>query len=245
MSCEPTNVSIPSTSPTNTEMCVVNRNGMREVIQFDRIMRRIRDLGNAANIRINYHDLVINVIEQMYDGIPTSQIDELVAQQCASMVTTHPDYGVLAGHIVVSNLHKNTNESFANVVSVMWNFTDVRGNHSPLVSADLHHIATTSPTKERIQESLDFSRDFDIDYFGMKTLERAYLLRVNGIIHERPQHMWMRVALGIHGWDMDRVLETYDLMSRKQFTHATPPLFNAGTPRPQLSSCYLLGMEGD
>jgi len=252
MSCEPPNMSTPTTttttttpSPTNTEMCVVNRNGMREVIQFDRIMRRIRDLGDAANLRINYHDLVINVIEQMYDGIPTSQIDELVAQQCASMVTTHPDYGMLAGHIAVSNLHKNTDESFADVMCELWDFTDVRGKHSPLISTDLHTIATTSPTKERIQEAMMFHRDFDIDYFGMKTLERAYLLRTNGTIRERPQHMWMRVSLGIHGRDLDRALETYDLMSRKQFTHATPTLFNAGTPHPQLSSCYLLGMEGD
>jgi ribonucleotide reductase alpha subunit len=227
-------------------MCVVNRLGVREPILFDTILRRIKNLGTTQSLRINYHDLVIKVIEQMYDGIKTTQIDELTAQQCASMVTTHPDYGVLAGRIVISNLHKNTSESFASVVEQLYQFVDIRGNQSPLVSKELFDISVTNiSTASAIQQRLDFTRDFEIDYFGTKTLERAYLMRVNGAIVERPQHMWMRVSLGIHGDDLDRAFETYDLMSMKYFTHATPTLFNSGTPRPQLSSCYLLGMEND
>ena len=234
-----------SSSPYTEEMFVTNRLGLKEPILFDTILNRIRVLGNMSKLSVNYHDLVIKVIEQMYDGIHTYQIDELTAQQCASMVTIHPDYGILAAYIVTSNLHKNTDELFSDVMHTLYNFTDVRGNASPLISRELYDIATNPLYKELIQQQLDFTRDFSIDYFGLKTLERAYLIQSNGTIRERPQHMWMRVSIGIHGSDLERAFETYDLMSKKYFTHATPTLFNAGTPRPQLSSCYLLGMESD
>ena len=224
-------------------MCVVNRAGVREPVMFDTIVSRLRSIGDAALLRINYPQLVVKVIEQMYDGINTSQIDELTAQQCASMVTTHLDYGLLAGGIVVSNLHKNTTANFLATMTKLYEFTDISGKSSPLISKELFDTAVAN---ERVIEShIQYIRDYDIDYFGMKTLERAYLMQTNGTIVERPQHMWMRVSLGIHGTDLDAAFETYERMSQKFFTHATPTLFNAGTPRPQLSSCYLLGMEDD
>jgi len=225
------------------EMRVLKRNGQLEDISFDKILTRVKKLGQEANIQINYSSLVMKVIDQLYDKIPTTKIDELTAEQCAVMSTQHPDYGVLAGRIVVSNHQKNTNSSFYQVVDELYNFKDVQGEHSPLVSKELYTISREM--ENYIEPMLDFSRDYLIDYFGFKTLERAYLFKVGDKILERPQHMWMRVAIGIHGNNMDAVKETYDLMSQKYFTHATPTLFNAGTPRPQLSSCYLIAMESD
>jgi len=225
------------------EMRVLKRNGQLEDISFDKILTRVKKLGQEANIQINYSSLVMKVIDQLYDKIPTTKIDELTAEQCAVMSTQHPDYGVLAGRIVVSNHQKNTNSSFYQVVDELYNFKDVQGEHSPLVSRELYTISREM--ENYIEPMLDFSRDYLIDYFGFKTLERAYLFKVGDKILERPQHMWMSVAIGIHGNNMDAVKETYDLMSQKYFTHATPTLFNAGTPRPQLSSCYLIAMESD
>ena len=225
------------------EMRVTKRNGQLEDISFDKILTRVKKLGQEANIQINYSSLVMKVIDQLYDKIPTTKIDELTAEQCAALSTQHPDYGVLAGRIVVSNHQKNTNASFCQVVDELYNFKDVQGDHSPLVSRELYTISREMASY--IEPMFDFSRDYLIDYFGFKTLERAYLFKLGDKILERPQHMWMRVSIGIHGNNMDAVKETYDLMSQKYFTHATPTLFNAGTPRPQLSSCYLIAMESD
>ena len=227
----------------DTDMRVTKRNGELEDIAFDKILTRVKNLGKEANIQINYSALVMKVIDQLYDKIPTTKIDELTAEQCAVMSTQHPDYAVLAGRVVVSNHQKNTESSFFRVVEKLYWYNDIHGNHSPLISHDLCLCANAH--QEEIEEMIDYNRDYLIDYFGFKTLERAYLFKVDDVVVERPQHMWMRVAIGIHGDDMYSVKETYDLMSQKYFTHATPTLFNAGTPRPQLSSCYLIAMEDD
>jgi ribonucleoside-diphosphate reductase alpha chain len=233
------------------EMRVTKRNGELEDISFDKILKRIKTLGQEANIQINYSSLVMKVIDQLYDTIHTTKIDELAAEQCASLSTMHPDYATLAGRIVVSNHQKNTQDVFSNVMQCLYEFKDIHGENKPLVSEELWKF--TERHRKAIDVMIDYNRDYLIDYFGFKTLERAYLFKLNSKIVERPQHMWMRVAIGIHGdpnhIDQEKCLrlikETYDLMSLKFFTHATPTLFNAGTPRPQLSSCYLIAMEND
>jgi ribonucleotide reductase alpha subunit len=235
-------------SNNNSEMRVQKRNGSLEENSFDKILNRIKKLGHEANIQINYSSLVMKVIDQLYDKIPTTKIDELAAEQCASLSTLHPDYGALAARIVVSNHHKNTESKFSDIINTLYNFTDIHGLNYPLVSSNLYNFV--SLYSDEINDMIVHDRDYLIDYFGFKTLERAYLFKYNGQIVERPQHMWMRVAIGIHGSINDGnslalVKETYDLMSQKYFTHATPTLFNAGTPRPQLSSCYLIAMEDD
>ena len=224
-------------------MRVTKRNGDLENIEFDKILTRIKSTGQEAGIAINYTALVMKVIDQLYDKISTTKIDELTAEQCASMSSVHPDYNVLAGRIVVSNHHKNTGTSFSEAMRALYHFSDKHGNSSPLISQDLYDLVMANA--EELDSWCDFSRDYLIDYFGFKTLERAYMMKVNGKIVERPQHMWLRVSLGIHGSNFVKARETYDLMSQKYFTHATPTLFNAGTPHPQLSSCFLLGMESD
>ena len=228
---------------TSTDMRVTKRDGELEDIAFDKILNRVKKLGLEANIQINYSSLVMKVIDQLYDKIPTTKIDELTAEQCAVMSTQHPDYAVLAGRVVVSNHQKNTEASLFKVMEKLYWLKDVHGKHSPLLSHDTW--LTICANKDELEQMIDYNRDYLIDYFGFKTLERAYLFKVNDVVVERPQHMWMRVAVGIHGNNMDAVRETYDLMSLKYFTHATPTLFNAGTPRPQLSSCYLIAMEDD
>jgi len=232
-----------SVNEEDHEMYVVKRDGQREIVAFDKILQRIKNTGTEAGIHINYTTLTMKVIDQLYDGISTTQIDELTAEQCASLASTHPDYNTLAGRIVVSNLQKNTEGSFTKVVKQLYHFKDKHGNPSPLVSDALYEI--TMANSNELDELCDYSRDYLIDFFGLKTLERAYLMKVNKRIVERPQHMWLRVSLGIHGTNMERVKETYEYMSMKYFTHATPTLFNSGTPRPQLSSCFLLAMESD
>lgn len=227
----------------NEEMYVTKRNGEREIVSFDKILQRIKNTGQEANIQLNYTMLAMKVIDQLYDGISTSQIDELTSEQCASLASTHPDYNTLAGRIVVSNLQKNTHSEFVKVVNDLYHFRDSHDKQCPIVS-DKQYISVQK-NSEKFEEMIDYERDYLIDYFGFKTLERAYLLRINKKIVERPQHMWMRVAIGIHGDDLERVKESYDAMSQKYFTHATPTLFNAGTPRPQLSSCFLIAMEDD
>jgi ribonucleoside-diphosphate reductase alpha subunit len=226
------------------EMRVTKRDGQLMTVEFDKILRRLKILGNEAGIKINYTSLAMKVIDQLFDGISTTKIDELSAEQCASMGSTHYDYTTLAGRIVVSNHHKNTNPSFREVMTDLYKFIDKRGKPSPLVSDELYKIVCDD-TDGELDKLCDFSRDYLIDYFGFKTLERAYLMKVDGKTVERPQHMWLRVAIGIHGYDMTSVKETYEYMSRKYFTHATPTLFNAGTPHPQLSSCFLQAMESD
>ena len=225
------------------DMLVTKRDGREEVVSFDKISKRIKKLGQEANIKVNYTALVMKVIDQLHPGIHTTKIDELSAEQCASMSSIHPDYNILAGRITISNHHKNTEESFYNVMSKLYNYKDKHDKYSPLISRELMDIVKEN--KEKIESAMDYQRDYLIDYFGFKTLERAYLMKINKKSVERPQHMWMRVSIGIHGTDLDRALETYHFMSQKYFTHATPTLFNAGTPHPQLSSCYLLGMEKD
>jgi len=224
------------------EMSVIKRSGNKEIISFDKILKRVKNLGENT-LKINYTMLAMKIIDRLYDNIPTAQIDELTAEQCASLSTTHPDYGILASRILISNHHKNTNADYATVISNLYTHKDIHDHPCPLVTKELYSIVITH--KDEIQNIFDFKRDYNIDYFGFKTLERAYLMRINDKIIERPQHMWMRVALCIHKDNMTKVKETYDAMSLKYFTHATPTLFNAGTPRPQLSSCYLISMESD
>jgi len=226
-------------------MNVVKRNGNKEEVSFDKILNRVKKLCNDVEpvLKINYSFLVIKVIEQLYDNIQTKMIDELTAEQCASLSTKHPDYGLLASRIIISNNHKNTKKSFSTNMISLYNFKDINNKQSPLISDNLYNIVLEN--EYIINNIIDYSRDYIFDYFGFKTLERAYLMRINNIIIERPQHMWMRVSLGIHGEDIESAIETYNLMSLKFFTHATPTLFHAGTPRPQLSSCYLIGMEND
>ena len=236
---------------TTTEMRVTKRDGELQEVAFDKILERVKKLGQEAGIHINFSSLVMKVIDQLYDKIPTAKIDELAAEQCASLSTNHPDYATLSARIIISNHQKNTDNVFSNVMKRLYEFTDSKGQNKSLVSQKLWDF--TEHYSEQLNQMIDDERDYLIDYFGFKTLERAYLFRVNNTIVERPQHMWMRVAIGIHG-DLNNenqeetlrlVKETYDLMSQKFFTHATPTLFNAGTPRPQMSSCYLIAMEDD
>tara|TARA_Y100000992_G_scaffold270179_1_gene210381 strand:- start:1178 stop:3616 length:2439 start_codon:yes stop_codon:yes gene_type:complete len=225
------------------EMRVIKRDGNHEEIAFDKILNRVKTCGKKDDLKINYSQLCLKVIDQLFDGIKTTQIDELAAEQCASLSTSHPEYSKLASNIIISNHHKNTKATFFEAMSMLYNFQDIHKNNSQLISNDLYTIVNNN--KERIENEIDYDKDYLFDYFGFKTLERAYLMRVNGNIVERPQHMWMRVSIGIHGNDLDKAFETYHLMSSLMFTHATPTLFNAGTPRPQLSSCYLLSLEND
>ncbi len=232
------------------EMQVIKRNKTYEDISFDKILKRIKTLGKEHDVSINYSALCLKVIDQLYDKIETTKIDELAAQQCASMITVHYDYGKLGGYISISNHQKNTcankladGNLFRIVMTDLYENKDCHGKHVPLITKSLLDVVTKY--EKKICDAIDYKRDYLIDYFGFKTLERAYLMRINGKCVERPQDMWMRVSLGIHGNDVERALETYHLMSTLQFTHATPTLFNAGTPRPQLSSCFLLSMTDD
>jgi ribonucleotide reductase alpha subunit len=225
------------------EMCVQKRDGTIEPMLFDKILNRIKKQGKEVNIEINYSSLTIKVIDQLFDGISTSKIDELTCEQCASLSTIHPDYSTLASRIFVSNHHKNTNSSFSEVMKQLWEYKDINNNHTPLISYELWFIVNNN--REFLDNMIINERDYLFDFFGLKTLERSYLFKINDKIVERPQYMWLRVSLGIHGNDFSKVKETYDLMSKKYFTHATPTLFNSGTRTPQLSSCYLLAMEDD
>lgn len=231
------------TSILENEMNVTKRNGVLETVSFDKILQRMKRQGKEVGIQVNYTALAMKVIDQLYDGISTVKIDELSAEQCASMASVHYDYNTLAGRIIVSSHQKNTTESFSTVMTELYEFKDTNGKSAPLVSDELMEVI--SEHSHFIDNLCDYRRDYLIDYFGFKTLDRAYLMKIHGKPVERPQHMWMRVAIGIHGHCLEKVQETYDLMSQKYFTHATPTLFNAGTPRPQLSSCFLLAMEND
>jgi ribonucleotide reductase alpha subunit len=227
------------------ELHVTKRDGTIEVLSFDKILKRVKCLGTEEkpNLNVNYSQLVMKVVDQLYNNMPTFVIDELTAEQCASMITKHLDYGILASRIIVSNNHKTTTNDFSKAMDCLYKFHDMHDEHKPLIRYDLWFISQMH--KDYFQSILDYSRDYLFDYFGFKTLERAYLMKINKKIIERPQHMWLRVAIGIHGDDLVRVKETYDLLSQKYFIHATPTLFNAGTNHPQLSSCYLIGMSED
>jgi len=236
------------------EMYVTKRSGKQEIVSFDKILNRIKTIGLEANIKINYTALVMKVIDQLYNNISTTKIDELSAEQCASMSSVHPDYSALAGRIIVSNHMKNTCSCFSDTMKKLYMYKDKHGEHSPLISEELYNTIIkydepvegfTNITVNQLDSIIDYTREYLIDYFGFKTLERAYLMRIDKKIVERVQHLWLRVAIGIHGDNYGRIVETYELMSQKYFTHATPTLFNAGTPHPQLSSCYLIAMEND
>ena len=230
-------------STTIKEMHVIKRSGNSEAVSFDKILNRVKKLGVDHNLKLNYSGLVIKVIDQLHDNISTSKIDELTAEQAASLSTKHPDYGSLASAIVISNLQKNTTKSFSEAMNLLYNFKDVNNNEAPLISKQF--IKIVNDNSNYFDSLIKHENDYLIDYFGFKTLERAYLMHINKKIIERPQYMWLRVAICLHMNDFENINKTYDLMSQKYFTHATPTLFNAGTPRPQLSSCFLIAMESD
>lgn len=225
-------------------MYVVKRDGRKEPIMFDKITARVRKLCYGLNPLVEPTRVAMRVIEGLYDGVTTSELDNLAAEIAATMTTTHPDYALLAARISVSNLHKNTKKSFSETMKDLYEYVNPRtGKKAPLLSDEVYKIIQKNA--EQLDSSIIYNRDFGYDYFGFKTLERSYLLKLNGQIVERPQHMLMRVSLGIHLEDIDAAMETYELMSKKFFTHATPTLFNSGTPKPQMSSCFLLAMKDD
>ncbi len=225
-------------------MFVVKRDGRKEPIMFDKITARIRKLNYGLNPLVDPVRVAMRVIEGLYDGVTTSELDNLAAEIAATMTTTHPDYAKLAARISVSNLHKNTKKSFSETMEDLYNYINPRtGKKAPLLSDEVYKIIKENADK--LDSSIIYNRDFGYDFFGFKTLERSYLLKLNGKIVERPQHMLMRVSVGIHLDDIDAALETYELMSKRYFTHATPTLFNSGTPKPQMSSCFLLTMKDD
>lgn len=230
-------------SPEN--MYVIKRDGRRQEVHFDKITARITRLSYGLNAA-HFDPVAVaqRVTAGVYRGVTAEELDELAAETAAALVTTHPDYGTLAARLAVSNLHKNTQKSFVQTIKRMHaHKNDAAHEPAPLVSDEL--LAVVEANAQRLDDAIRHDRDFDYDYFGFKTLERSYLLRFNGRVIERPQHMLMRVALGIHGSDVDAALETYTLMSERWFTHASPTLFNAGTPQPQLSSCFLVQNKGD
>ncbi|MEQ3661233.1 MAG: ribonucleoside-diphosphate reductase subunit alpha [Flavobacterium sp.] len=225
-------------------MNVVKRDGRREPVMFDKITDRIRFLCYELNELVDPVKVAMRVIEGLYDGVSTSELDNLAAETAASMTITHPDYAQLAARIAVSNLHKNTTKSFSETMTEMYHYVNPRtGKKAPLLSEEVYNVIIENA--EKLDSTIIYNRDFNYDYFGFKTLERSYLLKINGQIVERPQHMLMRVSIGIHLNDIESAIETYELMSKKFFTHATPTLFNAGTPKPQMSSCFLLTMKDD
>ncbi|MDH3709888.1 MAG: ribonucleoside-diphosphate reductase subunit alpha, partial [Cyclobacteriaceae bacterium] len=226
-------------------MLVVKRDGRRESVKFDKITSRIEKL--CYGLDMNYIepvDIAKKVISGIYDGVTTVELDNLAAETAASLTTKHPDFAKLAARIAISNLHKVTSKSFSNTMKRLYTYVDPKtGENAPLVSKETYGIVKKNAAL--LDSSIIYDRDFSYDYFGFKTLERSYLMKIDGKIVERPQHMLMRVAVGIHGKDIEAAIETYNLLSEKWFTHATPTLFNAGTPKPQLSSCFLLTMKDD
>ncbi|RZJ66581.1 MAG: ribonucleoside-diphosphate reductase subunit alpha [Flavobacterium sp.] len=225
-------------------MFVVKRDGKKEPVMFDKITDRIKILCYGLNDLVDPVKVAMRVIEGLYDGVTTSELDNLAAETAASMTVTHPDFAQLAARIAISNLHKNTKKSFSETMSDMYHYVNPRTNQeAPLLSDEVYEMIQKNA--EKLDSAIIYNRDFNYDYFGFKTLERSYLLKINGKIVERPQHMLMRVSVGIHMDDIASAIETYELMSKKFFTHATPTLFNAGTPKPQMSSCFLLSMKDD
>ena len=226
-------------------MLVVKRDGHRESVKFDKITARIEKLCYGLDPKhVNPVEVAMKVINGLYDGVTTQELDTLAAEVAATLATRHPGYSKLAARIAVSNLHKVTSKSFSNTMKRLYQYVDAKtGQNAPMVSTETWKIIKSNAAE--LDEAIIYDRDFGYDYFGFKTLEKSYLIKVNGKIVERPQHMLMRVAVGIHGEDIPAAIETYNLMSEKWFTHATPTLFNAGTPKPQLSSCFLLTMKDD
>ncbi len=225
-------------------MYVVKRDGRKEAVKFDKITARIAKMCYGLDPLVSPEVVAMKVIEGLFDGVTTVQLDNLAAEVAAAKTIDHPDYALLASRIAVSNLHKETKKTFSEVIEDMYNYIDPKtGENAALIADDVFEIIQEN--KDRLDSSIIFDRDFRYDYFGFKTLTRSYLLKMNGNIVERPQHMLMRVSVGIHKHDIDSAIETYNLMSEGWFTHATPTLFNSGTPKPQMSSCFLLTMKED
>ncbi|CDO93078.1 unnamed protein product [Kluyveromyces dobzhanskii CBS 2104] len=226
-------------------MFVYKRDGRQEPVQFDKITARVSRLCYGLDAKhIDAVKITQRIISGVYEGVTTVELDNLAAETCAYMTTIHPDYATLAARIAISNLHKQTTKQFSQVVNDLYLWTNPKtGIHSPMISDEVFKIVMDN--KDTLNSAIVYDRDFNFNYFGFKTLERSYLLRIDGKVAERPQHMIMRVAVGIHGNDIERVLETYNLMSQRYFTHASPTLFNAGTPHPQMSSCFLVAMKED
>ena len=225
-------------------MYVIKRNGKKESVKFDKVTARIEKLSYSLSSMVNVIDVAKKTIEGIYAGVPTTELDNLAAETAASLTITHPDYAILASRIAVSNLHKNTVKSFSATMRKLYNYVDAATEKRlPLIADDVMHIIEEHA--ELLDSTIIYDRDFGFDYFGFKTLEKSYLLKVDGKIAERPQHMYMRVAVGIHKEDIESAIKTYHLMSERWMTHATPTLFNAGSPKPQMSSCFLLTMKED
>src|SRR5579863_6297937 len=226
-------------------MYVIKRDGKKETVKFDKITARIEKLCYGLNpALVDPIDVAKKVIEGLYDGVTTSELDNLAAETAASLTTKHPDYALLASRIAVSNLHKNTIKSFSETMRKLHGYVDAKtGKNASLLADDVWEVIEENA--ELLDSTIIYDRDFGFDYFGFKTLEKSYLLKIDGKIAERPQHLFMRVSVGIHKEDIDSVIKTYNLMSERWFTHATPTLFNAGTPKPQMSSCFLLTMKDD
>ncbi|MGC6532718.1 MAG: ribonucleoside-diphosphate reductase subunit alpha [Flavobacteriales bacterium] len=225
-------------------MYVLKRDGRKEAVKFDKITARIKKLCYGLNVAVDPTKIAMKVIEGVYDGVTTTELDNLAAEIAATNTVTHPDYASLASRIAVSNLHKNTKKSFSQTMVDLHNYVDpVTNERASLIADDVAQIIEDHA--EILDSTIIYDRDFSFDFFGFKTLERSYLLKTNGAVAERPQHMYMRVAIGIHKEDIDKAVETYNAMSEGWFTHATPTLFNAGTPKPQMSSCFLLTMKED
>lgn len=225
-------------------MFVIKRNGKKESVKFDKVTARIEKLSYSLSPMVNVIDVAKKTIEGIYEGVPTTELDNLAAETAASLTITHPDYAILASRIAVSNLHKNTVKSFSETMGKLYNYVDkATGKKLPLIADDV--MAIIEEHAELLDSTIIYDRDFGFDYFGFKTLEKSYLLKIDGKIAERPQHMYMRVAVGIHKDDIESAIKTYHLMSERWMTHATPTLFNAGSPKPQMSSCFLLTMKDD
>jgi ribonucleoside-diphosphate reductase alpha subunit len=226
-------------------MLVLKRDGHRESVKFDKITARIEKLCYGLDPKfVNPVEVAMKVINGLYDGVSTQELDNLAAEIAATMTTRHPDFAKLAARIAVSNLHKVTSKSFSNTMKRLYQYVDPKtGQNAPLISKETWKVIKDHAAE--LDEAILYDRDFSYDFFGFKTLERSYLMKIDGKTVERPQHMLMRVAVGIHGEDIPAAIETYNLLSEKWFTHATPTLFNAGTPKPQLSSCFLLTMQDD
>ena len=226
-------------------MFVIKRDSTRESVKFDKITARIQKL--SYGLEPSHVDPILvakKVIDGVYDGVTTSELDNLAAETAAGLTSRHPDYAQLASRIAVSNLHKNTIKSFSKTIEALYNYIDPKnGLKAALIADDVYQIVMENA--HTLDSSIIYDRDFGYDYFGFKTLERSYLLKMNNQVAERPQHMIMRVAVGIHKNDIESALRTYSLMSERWFTHATPTLFNAGTPKPQMSSCFLLQVKDD
>lgn len=226
-------------------MFVIKRDGRTEAVKFDKITARIEKLCYGLNQQhVDPITVARKVIEGLYDGVTTTELDNLAAETAAMLTTKHPDYALLASRIAVSNLHKNTRKSFSQTIHALYNYIDPKtGQKAQLIADDVYEIIMKNA--DLLDSSIIYDRDFSFDYFGFKTLEKSYLLKMNGLVAERPQHMFMRVSVGIHKEDIDAAIETYNLMSERWFIHATPTLFNAGTPKAQMSSCFLLTMKDD